>query len=101
MIDIRLLAPHEASVLERVAEEVFDLPVNAALDSVMLADPRLRLAVALAGGGNAGKDSWWGWPPPSNRSTRTSRRRACGFGEAEVICCCRKDLSATHQTASE
>lgn len=48
-IDIRLLQRGDASVLDHVADDVFDLPVDAALSAEFLADPRHHLAVALDG----------------------------------------------------
>ena len=47
--EIRLLAPADASVLERVADQVFDEPVNAAWAREFLADPRHHLLVAIDG----------------------------------------------------
>ena len=49
-VEVRLLGPGDASVLERVAEEVFDFAVDARLAREFLADPRHHLAVALAEG---------------------------------------------------
>lgn len=46
--EIRVLAPADAPVLERVADQVFDEPVNAAWAREFLTDPRHHLAVAIA-----------------------------------------------------
>jgi ribosomal protein S18 acetylase RimI-like enzyme len=48
-IDVRILGKGDASVLERVADDVFDSAVDAALSAEFLADPRHHLAVALDG----------------------------------------------------
>lgn len=45
---IRLLSRHDAAVLDRVADQVFDEAVNPALLREFLADPRHHLAVAVA-----------------------------------------------------
>jgi ribosomal protein S18 acetylase RimI-like enzyme len=47
---IRLLGPGEAAVLDRVAEGVFDSPVNPRWAAEFFADPRHHLAVVLDGG---------------------------------------------------
>jgi ribosomal protein S18 acetylase RimI-like enzyme len=47
---IRLLGPGEAAVLDRVAEGVFDNPVDPRWAAEFFADPRHHLAVALDGG---------------------------------------------------
>jgi aminoglycoside 6'-N-acetyltransferase I len=49
-IEYRLLGKGDASVLERVAPEVFDDPVDAAATAAFLADPAHRLVVALDDG---------------------------------------------------
>lgn len=46
-MEIRLLAPGDAAVLAKVADGVFDDPVDAALTAEFLADPRHFLAVAV------------------------------------------------------
>jgi len=48
-IEIRMLGPDDAPVLERVAPEVFDNPVDARWSAEFLADSRHHLAVALDG----------------------------------------------------
>lgn len=45
----RILGPDEARVLDRVAEDVFDGPVDPRRASEFFADPRHHLAVALDG----------------------------------------------------
>jgi ribosomal protein S18 acetylase RimI-like enzyme len=49
-ITLRLLGRGDAAVLGRVAEGVFDHPVDPALAAELLADPRHHLAVAVADG---------------------------------------------------
>jgi aminoglycoside 6'-N-acetyltransferase I len=49
-IEIRFLGPHDAGVLEHVAPDVFDDPINASRAAEFLADPRHHLAVAIADG---------------------------------------------------
>lgn len=44
---IRILGPDDASVLERVAEDVFDNPVDPRWSAAFLADPRHIIAVAI------------------------------------------------------
>jgi len=46
-ITVRLLGPTDAAVLERVAADVFDKPVDGALAREFLDDPRHHLAVAI------------------------------------------------------
>jgi aminoglycoside 6'-N-acetyltransferase I len=48
--EVRLLAPHEASVLHRVAPGVFDNEVDPVLTAEFFADPRHHLAVAIVDG---------------------------------------------------
>ena len=48
-LTIRLLGPDDASVLERVADEVFDKAIDARWVSEFFADPRHHIAVAIAG----------------------------------------------------
>lgn len=48
-IEVRLLKPGEVEILERVAEDVFDEPVDPAHSAEFLADARHHLAVALDG----------------------------------------------------
>lgn len=50
MIEVRLLGPDDAAVLLRVADDVFDNPVDPDLASEHLADPRHHLAVAIDDG---------------------------------------------------
>lgn len=50
MIDVRMLGPEDAPVLERVADGVFDGPVDPGRVRPVLADPRHHLAAALDGG---------------------------------------------------
>lgn len=49
-ITVRLLGPADAAVLERVAADVFDAPVDARWTRCFLDDPRHHLAVALDDG---------------------------------------------------
>jgi GNAT superfamily N-acetyltransferase len=49
-IEIRVLGPGDDSVLQRVAPDVFDGPVDSPLSAEFLADPRHHLAVALDDG---------------------------------------------------
>lgn len=49
-IDLRLLGPGDLAVLDRVAPDVFDGPVNARWAAAFLADPRHHLVVALDAG---------------------------------------------------
>jgi aminoglycoside 6'-N-acetyltransferase I len=49
-MDIRILGPDDAGVLERVAPDVFDDPIDARRAQEFLADPRHHLAVAVDGG---------------------------------------------------
>ena len=46
--EIRLLTAADALVLERVADQVFDEPVNPAWARELLADPRHHLVVAIS-----------------------------------------------------
>lgn len=46
-LDIRVLQAGDASVLDRVADDVFDCPVDARWSAEFLADPRHHLAVAI------------------------------------------------------
>ena len=48
-ITVRILNPADAAVLDRVAEDVFDGPVNARWAAEFLGDPRHHLAVAVDG----------------------------------------------------
>ena len=49
-VDIRLLGPNDGSVLSRVAEDVFDNPVDPRLTAEFIADPRHHIAVAIDAG---------------------------------------------------
>jgi ribosomal protein S18 acetylase RimI-like enzyme len=49
-IEIRILQPGDEAVLERVAEDVFDFPVQAELTAEFLRDARHHLAVAIDAG---------------------------------------------------
>ncbi len=49
-IEIRLLGPGDTAVLDRVADDVFDNPLNAAATRAFLDDPRHHLAVAIDDG---------------------------------------------------
>jgi ribosomal protein S18 acetylase RimI-like enzyme len=49
-VEIRVLGPHDADLLTRVAPEVFDQPVDARFATEFLADPRHHLVVALDAG---------------------------------------------------
>ena len=46
-LEIRVLQAGDASVLDRVADDVFDCPVDARWSAEFLADPRHHLAVAI------------------------------------------------------
>jgi len=48
-IEIRILQADDASVLERVADDVFDLQIDPRWTAEFLADPRHHLAVAIDG----------------------------------------------------
>ena len=48
-IAIRLLGPHEAPVLDNVAPDVFDYPIDPRWCAEFFADPRHHLVVALDG----------------------------------------------------
>jgi ribosomal protein S18 acetylase RimI-like enzyme len=48
--EVRLLAPHEAAVLGRVAQGVFDNEIDPLLAAEFFADPRHHLAVAIEDG---------------------------------------------------
>lgn len=50
VVEIRLLRRGDDAVLRRVAEGVFDNPVDPALTAEFLADPRHHMAVALENG---------------------------------------------------
>ncbi len=50
MAEIRILSAGDASVLEKVAPDVFDRPVDPGWTREFLADPRHHLAVALDAG---------------------------------------------------
>lgn len=47
---VRILSPHDASVLDSVAPGVFDNAIDPRWTAEFLADPRHHLAVALVGG---------------------------------------------------
>lgn len=49
-MDVRLLHVGDEAVLARVAEDVFDNPVDPALAAEFLADPRHHIAVAIEDG---------------------------------------------------
>jgi GNAT superfamily N-acetyltransferase len=49
-IEIRVLEQGDAAVLDRVAPDVFDNPIDRGLTAEFLADPRHHLAVALENG---------------------------------------------------
>ena len=49
-LEVRILQAGDASVLERVADDVFDEPVDPHRTAEFLADPRHHLAVAIDGG---------------------------------------------------
>lgn len=48
-ITVRMLAAHEAAVLDRVADDVFDHAIDAVWCAAFFADPRHHLAVAVDG----------------------------------------------------
>ena len=49
-VEIKLLGPGDEAVLESVAEDVFDNPIDATATAAFLADARHHLAVAVADG---------------------------------------------------
>jgi|SRR5690606_23408100 len=49
-MDVRILTAADAPLLERVADEVFDEPVDPGLTAEFLTDPRHRLCVAVEAG---------------------------------------------------
>jgi aminoglycoside 6'-N-acetyltransferase I len=49
-VEIRVLGPGEAAVLDHVADEVFDNPVDPQWTAEFFADPRHHLAVAIDAG---------------------------------------------------
>lgn len=49
-IEIKLLGPQDAGVLENVASDLFDDPINFPRTAEFLADPRHHLAVAIEDG---------------------------------------------------
>ena len=49
-VEIRMMGPDERGELSRIAEDVFDGPIDAALADEFLCDPRHHLAVATVGG---------------------------------------------------
>ena len=49
-IEIRILQRHDEGVLQRVAPELFDRPINPELTKEFLADPRHHMAVAIDAG---------------------------------------------------
>ena len=49
-IEIKLLGPQDAGVLQHVAPDVFDDPINVRRAEEFLADPRHHLVVAVEGG---------------------------------------------------
>lgn len=49
MIDVRVLGRDEAHVLDRVADGVFDHPIDPAAARAYVEDPRFHVAVALDG----------------------------------------------------
>ena len=49
-LEIRILHAGDLSILERVADDVFDRPVDPHWSAEFLADPRHHLAVAIDGG---------------------------------------------------
>ena len=54
MTDVRLLTAADRSLLEKVAEGVFDDPLDQALTAEFLADPRHHLCVAVEAGAVVG-----------------------------------------------
>jgi ribosomal protein S18 acetylase RimI-like enzyme len=46
-VSVRVLGPHDATLLERVADDVFDDPIDPKLAAEFLGDPRHHLAVAI------------------------------------------------------
>lgn len=50
MVEIRILSTRDAALLERVADDVFDNPIDPALAAAFLADPRHHIAVAIDDG---------------------------------------------------
>jgi ribosomal protein S18 acetylase RimI-like enzyme len=49
-MDVRILTSADVAVLDRVADEVFDEPINPALAAEFLGDPRHSICVAIEDG---------------------------------------------------
>src|SRR3954471_17720762 len=64
---IRVVGRDEATILERVASDVFDQPVSARLTEEFLSDPRHHLAVALVDGEVVGMASAVHYVHPDKR----------------------------------
>ena len=90
---IRLLGPTDAAVLDRVADEVFDYPIDPRWTAECLADPRHHLAVAIDGGTVVGFASGFHYlhpdKPPQlfvNEVGVTPALRQRGIGRLLVDC---------------
>jgi GNAT superfamily N-acetyltransferase len=66
-MDIRLLTPADAALLDHVADGVFDNPVDAGLTAEFLADPRHHLCVAVDEGAVVGMASAVHYVHPDKR----------------------------------
>jgi ribosomal protein S18 acetylase RimI-like enzyme len=102
-IAVRMLEPGDASVLERVAPEVFDHDVDPELAREFLADPRHHLAIAIEDGVVVGFASGVHYVHPDKPAelfvnevgvASTHRRRGIGrrllallFAHAEALGC--------------
>jgi ribosomal protein S18 acetylase RimI-like enzyme len=64
---IRVVGRNDATILERVATDVFDQPVSARLTEEFLSDPRHHLAVALVDGEVVGMASAVHYVHPDKR----------------------------------
>jgi len=64
---IRVVGPEDATILGRVAADVFDQPVSARLTEEFLSDPRHHLAVALVDGEVVGMASAVHYVHPDKR----------------------------------
>ena len=67
-IDVRLLEPDEAGILDNVAEDVFDGPIDPAACAEFFADERHHLAVALDGDSVVGIASSLRYVHPDKRN---------------------------------
>jgi len=66
-VTVRVLGPDEGSVLDRVADDVFDNAIDARWTAEFFSDPRHHLAVALADGEVVGMASGVHYVHPDKR----------------------------------